>query len=113
MSKTKQLGEEVMKFVPLGDRVVVAQKDAESKTESGLYIPDNGKRKPLRGNVVAAGPGVIGEDGGIKRPMSLKVGDIVLFANHTWEKIMLDDEEFLLLKESDILGKIVVEYEEL
>ncbi|ARA93579.1 co-chaperone GroES [Rhodothermaceae bacterium RA] len=87
---------------PLGDRVVVRPQPAEEKTSSGLYIPDTAKEKPQQGTVLAVGPGRV-EDGQ-RIPMTVKEGDTVLYGKYAGTEITLNDEEVLILRESDILG---------
>jgi len=87
---------------PLGDRVVVKAQPAEEKTASGLYIPDTAKEKPQRGDVVAVGPGRV--ENGTKIDMTVKAGDTVLYGKYAGTEITLDDEEYLIVRETDILG---------
>ncbi|MDP2937187.1 MAG: co-chaperone GroES [Dehalococcoidia bacterium] len=92
-----------VKLKPLGDRVVVRPTGKEEMTKSGLVIPDTAKEKPQEGEVVAVGPGKLGEDG--KRiPMEVKEGDKVLFAKYAGTEVKLDDQEYLILRDSDILA---------
>jgi chaperonin GroES len=92
-----------MKFRPLHDRVVVKRIDPEEKTAGGIIIPDSAKEKPSQGEVVAVGPG--GRDGAGKLiPIDLKVGDRVLFGKWSGTEVKLDDQELLIMKESDIMG---------
>ena len=88
---------------PLFDRVLVKRLDGEEKTKGGLFIPDSAKEKPLEGEVVAVGKGKIPENGDIK-PVSVKVGDKVLFAKYAETEIKLDNQSYLLLREDDLLG---------
>ena len=93
-----------IKLQPLGDRVVVKPIEKEGKTKSGIYLPDTAKEKPQEGEVVAVGPGRVTEDG--KRvAMDVKVGDRVLYAKYGGTEIKIDDEELMILRESDILAK--------
>jgi chaperonin GroES len=92
------------KLQPLADRVLVKPTEKEEKTKSGIYLPDTAKEKPQEGEVMAIGPGKMTEDG--KRiPMDLKVGDRVIYAKYGGTEIKLDDEELMILRESDILAK--------
>ena len=92
------------KLQPLGDRILVKPMEKEEKTKSGIYIPDTAKEKPQEGEVVAVGPGKMTDDG--KRiPMDLKVGDRVIYAKYGGTEIKVDDEELMILRESDILAK--------
>ena len=92
-----------MAFRPLGDRVVIRRVEEEAKTKGGIIIPDTAKEKPQEGEVIAVGPGARDEDG--KRvPMDVKVGDRILFGKWSGSEVKLDDEDLLIMKESDILG---------
>ena len=92
-----------VKFRPLYDRVLVKRVSAEQKTAGGLIIPDSAKEKPQEAEVVAVGAGRAVEGGGV-RPMSVKVGDKILFGKYTGDEIKLDGEEMLILREEDILA---------
>ncbi len=93
-----------VKLQPLADRIVVKPIEAEEKTKAGIYLPDTAKEKPQEGEVVAVGPGRLTEDG--KRiAMDVKVGDIVIYAKYGGTEIKVDDEELIILRESDILAK--------
>lgn len=89
---------------PIGDRVVVKAEPAEEKTASGLFIPDTAKEKPQKGTVVAVGPGRV--ENGTKIDMTVKKGDTVLYGKYSGTEITLDDEELLIMRESDILGVV-------
>ena len=92
-----------MAFRPLGDRVVIRRVEEESKTKGGIIIPDTAKEKPQEGEVIAVGPGARDEDG--KRiPIDVKVGDRILFGKWSGSEVKIDDEDLLIMKESDILG---------
>jgi len=90
---------------PLGDKVVVERDVQEEKTAGGIYIPDAAKDKPSRGTIVAVGTGKLLDDG-TRGQMQVKKGDRVLFTSYAPETIKLDDEELLLMSESDILAVI-------
>jgi chaperonin GroES len=93
-----------VKLQPLADRLVVKPMAREEKTRGGIILPDTAKEKPQEGEVVAVGPGRMSEDG--KRiPMDLKVGDIVVYAKYGGTEIKVDDVEYMILRESDILAK--------
>jgi len=94
-----------MKFKPLRDRVLVKYSDEPEKSSGGLYIPDSAKEKPQKGEIVAVGPGKITEDGKLQK-MELKVGDVVLFEKYSGSKINIENEEYLIIKEDDVLGTI-------
>ncbi|MEW6001114.1 MAG: co-chaperone GroES [Nitrospirota bacterium] len=92
-----------MKFRPLKDRVLVKYSTEEEKTTGGLFIPDTAKEKPQKGTVMAIGPGRVTDDGKLQ-PVEVKVGDTVLFDKYSGSKIRIDEEEYLIIKEDDILG---------
>ena len=94
-----------MQFRPLHDRVVVKRIDAESKTTGGIIIPDTAKEKPQTGEITAVGPGGRDEAGKII-PIDLKVGDRVLFGKWSGTEVKIDGVEYLIMKESDIMGVI-------
>ncbi len=92
------------KLQPLADRVVVKPIEREEVTKGGIVLPDTVKEKPQEGEVIAAGPGRLSEDG--KRiAMDIKVGDRVIYAKYGGMDIRIDDEELIILRESDILAK--------
>ena len=92
-----------MKFRPLHDRVVVTRIDAEEKTTGGIIIPDTAKEKPQEGRVVAIGPGGRDESGKLI-PIDVKIGDRVLFGKWSGTEVKIDSIEYLIMKESDIMG---------
>ena len=94
-----------MKFRPLHDRIVVTRIDAESKTAGGIIIPDTAKEKPCEGEVIAVGPGGR-DDAGKLIPIDLKKGDRVLFGKWSGTEVKIDGVEYLIMKESDIMGVI-------
>lgn len=94
-----------MKFRPLQDRVLVRRIDQEEKTAGGIIIPDTAKEKPTEGEVIAAGPGGRGDDGKL-HPLDVKVGDRVLFGKWSGTEIRIDNEDFVVMKESDIMGVV-------
>ncbi|GMQ82552.1 MAG: co-chaperone GroES [Rhodothermia bacterium] len=91
-------------ITPLGDRVVVKAEPAEEKTASGLFIPDTAKEKPQRGKIVSVGPGKV--ENGTKIDMTVKEGDVVLYGKYSGTEITIDEEDLLIMRESDILGII-------
>jgi chaperonin GroES len=99
------LGAIRMKFRPLHDRVVVRRIDAEEKTSGGIIIPDTAKEKPMEGEIIAVGPGARNEQGQLVPP-DVKAGDRVLFGKWSGTEVKLDNEELLIMKESDIMGVI-------
>jgi chaperonin GroES len=92
-----------MKFRPLHDRVVVKRIDAEEKTAGGIIIPDTAKEKPQQGEVVSVGPGGRDEAGKLI-PIDVKTGDRVLFGKWSGTEVKIDGVEYLIMKESDIMG---------
>lgn len=94
-----------MNFRPLHDRVVVKRTESETTTVSGIIIPDTAKEKPAEGNVVAVGSGARTETGTVI-PLELKAGDRVLFNKWSGTEIKIDGEDYLVMKESDIVGVI-------
>src|SRR6201992_1960799 len=92
-----------MKFRPLHDRVVVKRIDAEEKTSGGIIIPDTAKEKPSQGEVTAVGPGGRDETGKLT-PLDVKAGDRVLFGKWSGTEVKIDGVEYLIMKESDIMG---------
>ena len=92
-----------MKFRPLHDRVLIKVLDSEEKTSGGIIIPDSAKEKPQEGEVVAVGPGAKNEDGKLS-PMDVKLGDIVLFGKWSGTEVKIDNNEYSIMKEADIMG---------
>ena len=92
-----------MQFRPLHDRVVVRRLEQEEKTAGGIIIPDTAKEKPQEGEVVAVGPGARDEQGKLQ-PLDLKAGDRVLFGKWSGTEVKIDGVEYLIMKESDIMG---------
>ena len=83
---------------PLAERVLIEPKEAETKTASGIYIPDTAKEKPQQGTVIAAGPGKKDE------PMEVKKGDVVLYGKYAGTEVTVEDKKYLIVKQSDILA---------
>jgi chaperonin GroES len=94
-----------MKFKPLRDRVFVKFSTEEEMTAGGLIIPDAAKEKPQKGTIIAVGSGKVTDDGK-RQPLEVKVGDTVLFDKYSGSKVKIDDEEYLIIREEDILGII-------
>ncbi|MEZ6063640.1 MAG: co-chaperone GroES [Planctomycetaceae bacterium] len=94
-----------IRIVPLGDRVVLKRAEAEAKTAGGIVLPDSAQGKPQRGEVVAIGDGHV-NDKGERVPLTVKEGDKVIFSSYAGDEISLGDEEYLLLRESDIMATI-------
>ncbi|MBA3557446.1 MAG: co-chaperone GroES [Gemmatimonadaceae bacterium] len=91
-----------VKVTPLADRVVVKALEESEQMRGGLYIPDTAKEKPQQGSVVAAGPGRFEKDKRV--PMDVKVGDKILYGKYSGTEVTLDGEQYLILRESDILA---------
>lgn len=91
---------------PLEDRVVIRQIEAEAKTAGGIVLPETAKEKPQRGEVLAVGPGKL-LDSGERSPIGVVVGDEILFGKYSGTEIKVDGEEVKILRESDILAKVV------
>lgn len=94
-----------MGFQPLHDRVLVERVEAEQKTAGGIIIPDSAQEKPQKGKIVAVGAGTV-KDNGTLVAVSVKAGDTILFGKWSGTEIKLDGKEYLIMKESDILGII-------
>jgi chaperonin GroES len=94
-----------MHFRPLHDRVLVRRIDAEEKTAGGIIIPDTAKEKPQEGEIVAAGPGGRNEQGQLV-PLDVKAGDRVLFGKWSGTEVKIDGQDYLIMKESDLLGVV-------
>jgi chaperonin GroES len=94
-----------MEFRPLHDRVLIEPLEAEEKTAGGIIIPDTAKEKPMEGKVIAAGSGARAEDGSIT-PMDVKKGDRVLYGKWSGTEVKIDGKDYVIMKESDIMGII-------
>ena len=92
-----------MKFRPLHDRVLVKRVEEEQKTKGGIIIPDTAKEKPMQGEVLAVGPGVRDDKGNLVA-LDVKPGDWILFGKWSGTEVKIEDEEVLIMKESDLLG---------
>jgi chaperonin GroES len=95
-----------MKFRPLHDRIVIKRIEAEAKSAGGIIIPDTAKEKPQQGEVVAVGPGGRDETGKLI-PIDVKAGDRVLFGKWSGTEVKIDDNEYLIMKEGDVMGVLV------
>ena len=93
-----------MKLVPLGDRVVLKQLVAEETTKSGIVLPGQGKEKPQQAEVIAVGPGGVVDGKEVK--MEVNVGDNVIFSKYSGTEVKIDDEEYIIVKQNDILAVI-------
>jgi chaperonin GroES len=92
-----------MTFRPLADRVAVRRIEEEAKTKGGIIIPDTAREKPQEGEVIAVGPGAW-DDHGKRVPMDVKVGNRILFGKWSGSEVKINDEDLLIMKETDILG---------
>jgi chaperonin GroES len=93
-----------LKVFPLADRVAIRPLEETEAMRGGLYIPDTAKEKPIQGEIIAVGPGRI--EKGQRVPMELKIGDRVVYGKYTGSQVELDDEEIILIKESDVIAKL-------
>jgi chaperonin GroES len=94
-----------MKLKPLQDRILVQRVEEEKTTKGGIIIPDTAKEKPAEGKVVAVGDGKVGDDG--KRiPLTIKKGDRILFGKYSGTEVKIEGEEYLIMREDDVLGVI-------
>jgi len=94
-----------MKIRPLNDRILVKRLEGEAKTAGGIIIPDSAKEKPAEGEIVAVGPGKL-NDAGERVAIDVAVGDRVLFSKYGGTEVKLDGEDFLIMREDDILGVV-------
>ena len=94
-----------MKFRPLHDRVLIKVLDSEEKTAGGIIIPDTAQEKPMQGKVIAVGAGARDETGKVQ-PLDVKANDTVLFGKWSGTEVKIDGQDFLIMKESDIMGVI-------
>jgi chaperonin GroES len=92
-----------MKFKPLHDRVLIQRVESEEKTASGIIIPDTAQEKPMQGKVISVGSGARDENGKVV-PLDVKAGDSVLFGKWSGTEVKIDGTEYLIMKESDIMG---------
>jgi chaperonin GroES len=99
--------EKRMKFRPLHDRVVVRRVDEDTKSKGGIIIPDTAQEKPMQGEVIAVGPGGRDESGKLI-PIDVKVGDTIIFGKWSGTEVKIDGVEYLIMKESDIMGVLEV-----
>ena len=92
-----------MKFKPLGDRILIKQLEAKEQTKGGIVIPDTVKEKPQEGEIIAVGEGKKNSEGKAM-PLSLKVGDKVLYGKYSGTEVVVDGEDYLIVREDDVLG---------
>ena len=93
------------KVRPLQDRIIVQRRDNEEKTSGGLFIPDSAQEKPQQGQVMAVGKGKVKEDGTVQ-PLDVKEGDLILFGKYSGTEIKIGAEDFLIMREDDVLGVV-------
>jgi chaperonin GroES len=96
-----------MNLKPLGDRLIVQAVEEEETTASGIVLPDTAKEKPQKGKVIAVGEGAWDEDGEKRRPLDVAEGDEVLYSKYGGTEIQVDGDDLLVLRESDVLAKVV------
>jgi len=102
---TAQKSKQKTSIKPLDDRIVVQRHEPEEKTQSGIYLPESAQEKPMTGTVLAVGPGKLKDDGNRAEP-SVKKGDNVIYGKYAGTEIELDDEEYVILRESELLGVV-------
>ncbi len=95
-----------MNVRPLGDKIIIKRAEAQTKTDSGIFLPESAKDKPKEGKVIALGQGLLNKDTGKYMPFSVKKGDRIIFTSYSGTEIKLDGEEYLIMTEDDILGVI-------
>lgn len=93
-----------MKVRPLGDKILIRRAAAQDKTDSGIYLPESAKDKPREGEVMAIGNGLLNRKTGEYIPFTVKKGDRVIFSSYAGTEVKIDDEEFLIMTEDDVLG---------
>lgn len=95
-----------MNVRPLGDKLIVQREEAATMTESGIYLPESAKDKPKQGTVIALGSGILNRDTGDYIPFTVKKGDTVIFSSYSGTEIKVNDSDYLIMTEEDILGII-------
>jgi len=95
-----------MKIRPLGDKIIVKRDEPTARTESGIYLPETAKDKPKQGKIVAVGNGILNKETGEYIPFSVKKGDSVIFSSYAGTEIKIDDVDYLIMTEEDILGVV-------
>ena len=95
-----------MNVRPLGDKIIVKREEAAVMTESGIYLPESAKDKPREGEIIATGKGILNRESGEYLPFSVKTGDKVIFTSYAGTEIKVDNAEYLIMTEDDILGII-------
>jgi len=105
LNNTSERGECRVNIKPLGDRILVKRIEEDEVRKGGIIIPDTAKEKPQQGSIVAVGSGKVNEDGN-RMPLEVKAGDRVLFGKYAGSEVKIGDEEYLIMREDDILGII-------
>ena len=95
-----------MNVRPLGDKIMLKRADAQTKTESGIFLPESAKDKPKEGKIISLGNGHLNKETGEYMPFTVKKGDRVIFTSYAGTEIKIDDQEYLIMTEDDILGII-------
>ncbi len=95
-----------MNVRPLGDKLLVKRAEAQTKTDTGIYLPESAKDKPREGKIVALGQGILNKETGKYLPFTVKKGDRVIFTSYSGTEVKIDGEELLIMTEDDILGVI-------
>ena len=95
-----------MKIRPLGDKILVKRDEPTSRTESGIYLPETAKDKPKQGKIVAVGNGNLNKETGEYLPFSVKKGDAVIFSSYAGTEVKIDNVDYLIMTEEDILGVV-------
>lgn len=95
-----------MKIRPLGDKIIVKRDEPTARTESGIYLPETAKDKPKQGKIVAVGNGILNKETGEYIPFSVKKGDAVIFSSYAGTEVKIDDVDYLIMTEEDILGVV-------
>ncbi|MFM1889430.1 MAG: co-chaperone GroES [Candidatus Nanopelagicales bacterium] len=95
-----------MKIRPLGDKILVKRDEPTSRTESGIYLPETAKDKPKQGKIVAVGNGILNKETGEYLPFSVKKGDAVIFSSYAGTEVKIDNVDYLIMTEEDILGVV-------
>jgi chaperonin GroES len=95
-----------MNVRPLGDKILIKRAEAQTKTDSGIFLPESAKDKPKEGKVVALGSGILNKENGKYLPFTVKKGDRVIFSSYAGTEIKIDGEDLLMMTEDDILGVI-------
>jgi len=95
-----------LKVRPLGDKILVKRDDPQTKTDSGIFLPESSKEKPKQGKVIALGDGPLNKEKGTRMPFTVKKGDTVIFTTYSGTEVKIDGDTYLIMTEEDILGVI-------